>query len=395
MPRKLTDRSTAPAASNAGTAGVPRATEKRAGRGSEVPGSAAPGSYATDDARWEAVTGRDARADGRFVYSVSSTGVYCRPSCASRQPRRENVRFHENCAAAEAAGFRACKRCQPNGVSPADLDAARMAEACRRIEAAETPPNPVELARAAGLSRFHFHRLFKRVVGVTPGQFFARTRAERMKEELRRSSTVTQAIYDAGFQSSSRFYDASDKALGMTPTQFRDGGAGLAVRYATAPCSLGYVLVAATERGICAVFLGDTPHSLEAQLREEFPRALLQAGAAGLSDWLRAVVKEVERPGGKFQLPLDVRGTVFQQRVWEALRRIPAGETATYSEIAAAIGAPSAVRAVASACASNRLAVLVPCHRAVRIGGALSGYRWGVERKKTLLQRERTDGSAG
>src|SRR6266850_376293 len=310
--------------------------------------------YESDAERWAAVAGRDRRADGVFYYSVRTTGVYCRPSCAARLARRENVRFHATCGDAERAGFRPCKRCRPDGHG---LDAARaeaVARACRLIETAEEVPSLAALADAAGLSRFHFHRVFKTTTGLTPKAFAAAHRARRVRDELSRSDTVTDAIYGAGYNSSGRFYATSLEVLGMTPTDFRAGGDGAAIRFAVGECSLGSILVAATDKGVCSILLGDDPEAL----------------ALGLD------------------LPLDVRGTAFQQRVWQALREIPAGVTSTYTKIAGRIGAPRAVRAVARACASNALAVAIPCHRVVRHDGGLAGYRWGVKRKRLLLERE-------
>ncbi len=339
------------------------------------------------DPRWAAVVARDRAADGAFVYSVATTGVYCRPSCASRQARRENVRFHASCADAEAAGFRACKRCAPNRAA----DEARttiVARCCRLIAAAETPPSLDELARAVGLSRGHLHRMFRAVTGLTPKAYADGQRAERVRAELATAPSVTAAIYGACYQANSRFYAASDAILGMTPTAFRAGGADATIRFALGACALGSILVAATTIGVCAVLLGDDPAALTRDLHGRFPRATLIAGERDFARLVARVVRAVETTADGDALPLDLRGTAFQRRVWQALRRIPSGSTITYGELARRIGAPGAVRAVAGACAANAVAVLVPCHRVVRSDGSLSGYRWGVERKRALLARE-------
>jgi AraC family transcriptional regulator of adaptative response/methylated-DNA-[protein]-cysteine methyltransferase len=336
-----------------------------------------------DDARWRAVERRDRAADGTFVYSVQTTGVYCRPSCAARRPRRENVSFHATCADAERAGFR------PNAPGLAEQHAAAVAKACRLIEEAEEVPGLAVLARAAGLSRFHFHRVFKAVTGVTPKAYADAHRGKRVREELASSGTVTEAIYGAGFNSSGRFYDASPGLLGMTPTEFRSGGGGNVIRFAVGECSLGAILVAATDKGVCAIEFGDDPDALMRGLEDRFPKARLLGGDAAFEQLVAKVVGLVEAPAQGLDLPLDIRGTAFQQRVWNAIRDIPAGATASYSEIAKRIGAPKAVRSVAQACASNGIAVAIPCHRVVRTDGSTSGYRWGVARKRALLAREK------
>jgi AraC family transcriptional regulator of adaptative response/methylated-DNA-[protein]-cysteine methyltransferase len=344
--------------------------------------------FSTEGERWAAVQRRDRRADGVFYYSVRSTGVYCRPSCAARQARRENVRFHASPADAERAGFRPCKRCRPERQDAADAHAQAVARACRLIETAEEMPTLAALAGAAGLSRFHFHRVFKATTGLTPKAYAAAHRAQRVRAELARSKSVTDAIYDAGFNSSGRFYASAGALLGMTPSDFRAGGESAVIRFAVGECSLGSILVAATERGVCSILLGDDPDALARDLQDRFPRARLVGGDRDFERLVAKVVGFVEAPALGLDLPLDVRGTAFQQRVWQALREIPAGRTSTYTKIAARIGAPRAVRAVASACASNAIAVAIPCHRVVRRDGTLSGYRWGVERKRRLLERE-------
>ncbi|HUB95134.1 MAG TPA: bifunctional DNA-binding transcriptional regulator/O6-methylguanine-DNA methyltransferase Ada [Stellaceae bacterium] len=334
---------------------------------------------------WRAVVDRDRRADGVFYYSVRSTGVYCRPSCAARLPRRENVRFHASCEEAERAGFRPCKRCRPNEAS---AHAAAVAAACRLIAESEEAPSLDALAAAAGLSRFHFHRVFKSVTGVTPRDYAAAERARRVRDGLKQAPSVTAAIYDAGFNSSGRFYEASSSLLGMTPTRFRAGGEGTEIRFAVGQCSLGAILVAATAQGICAIALGDDPEALVKSLEDRFPKATLVGGDASFERWVASVVGFVEAPHLGLDLPLDLRGTAFQQRVWQALREIPPGTTTTYAELARKLGVPNAVRAVASACAKNPVAIAIPCHRVVRRDGALAGYRWGIERKRALIERE-------
>ncbi|MET0442175.1 MAG: bifunctional DNA-binding transcriptional regulator/O6-methylguanine-DNA methyltransferase Ada, partial [Casimicrobiaceae bacterium] len=317
-----------------------------------------------------------------------TTGVYCRPSCAARTARPENVTFYPTAADAERAGFRPCKRCKPDQPSLAEQHAARVAELCRLIENAEHVPSLEELANHAGLSPYHLHRVFKAVTGLTPKAYAAGHRAKRVRAELGRSSTVTEAIYDAGYSSNGRFYEESNEVLGMTPTNYRAGGANTAIRFAIGECSLGSILVAASERGVCAILMGDDPGELARNLQDRFPRADLIGGDAEFERLVAKVVGFVEAPKLGLDLPLDVRGTAFQQRVWQALREIPAGETVSYSEIANRIGSPKAVRAVAQACAANTLAVAIPCHRVIRNDGGLSGYRWGVERKRALLDRE-------
>jgi AraC family transcriptional regulator of adaptative response/methylated-DNA-[protein]-cysteine methyltransferase len=344
--------------------------------------------FVTDDERWQAIIERDRTADGAFFFSVRTTGVYCRPSCGARLPRRENVAFHANPAEAEAAGFRACLRCKPNLERSEEAQAAAVARACRAIEEAEEPPTLEALAKIAGQSPWHFHRVFKAATGVTPKAYADAHRGKRVRDELKRSGTVTEAIYSAGFNSNGRFYAASDDLLGMTPTGFREGGAGATIRFALGECSLGAILVAATDKGICAITLGDDPQDLVRAFQDDFPNAQLVGGDADFEGVVAAAVGLVEGSQRQFKLPLDVRGTAFQQRVWQALRDIPVGKTASYREIAVRIGAPASVRAVAGACASNRIAVAIPCHRVVRTDGSLSGYRWGVERKRALLQLE-------
>jgi len=341
----------------------------------------------SDDVRWAAVSRRDKAADGAFFYSVRTTGVYCRPSCAARLPRRENVAFHTSREAAERAGFRPCRRCRPDE-APGAQQAEAVARACRLIESADEPPTLEQLAEAAGLSPYHFHRVFKAATGLTPRAYAAAHRNRKVRDELPRSASVTEAIYGAGFGSNGRFYASAGEVLGMAPQAFRSGGRGTTIRFAVGQCSLGAILVAATGKGLCAILMDDEPDALVRDLQDRFPHAELVGGDADFERWVAQVVGFVEAPQLGLDLPLDVRGTAFQQRVWQALREIPPGSTASYAEIAERIGQPQAVRAVAQACAANALAVAIPCHRVVRRDGGLSGYRWGVERKRTLLERE-------
>lgn len=344
--------------------------------------------FSTEDERWAAVLGRDRHADGVFYFAVRTTGVYCRPTCAARTPRRQNVRFYTAPDEAERAGFRPCKRCRPNEPARADRHAAAVAKACRLIESAEETPSLSELAAAAGLSRYHFHRVFKAKTGVTPKAYAAAHRSRRVREELVSAGSVTEAIYDAGYNSSGRFYETSQAVLGMRPKDFRSGGRGESIRFAVGQCSLGAILVASTGKGVCSILLGDDPGTLVRDLQDLFPNAQLTGGEPAFEQIVAKAVGLIEAPTLGLDLPLDIRGTAFQRRVWHALRKIPAGATASYAQIAKRVGAPKAVRAVAQACASNHIAVAIPCHRVVRTDGALSGYRWGVERKRALLGRE-------
>lgn len=342
----------------------------------------------TQDRYYAAVIARDKALDGTFVYSVATTGIYCRPSCPSRHARRENMAFHASGEAARAAGFRPCKRCKPDAAS-LDAEHARMvADACRMIEAAEEPPTLEALAAAVGLSTYYFHRIFKSTTGVTPKAYAMAHRQKRVRDNLQRSTSVTEAIHEAGFNSSGRFYANADEVLGMTPTTFRAGGKNMQLRFAIGKCSLGAILVAASDKGIAAILLGDDPEALVRDLEERFPKSELIGGDQKFEDVVARTIALIEAPGSAFELPLDVRGTAFQHRVWQALREIPVGSTLSYSELAERIGLPKAVRAVAAACAANRIAVAIPCHRVVRNDGGLSGYRWGVERKRELLSRE-------
>ncbi len=340
------------------------------------------------DPRWARVLARDASADGQFVYAVKTTGVYCQPSSPSRLPRPENVEFFDTPADAEAAGYRPSRRAGPDQTTVRAQQAALVAQACRRIEAADTPPTLDALAQDAGLSPYHFHRLFKSVTGLTPKAYADAHRARKLRAQLERGSSVTEAIYDAGFNASSRFYEASDNVLGMTASRYRAGGAQTTIRFAVGECSLGSILVAQSDRGICAILMGDDPDALVRDLQDTFPKAELIGGDVGFEDLVAKVVGFVEAPSIGLDLPLDVRGTAFQERVWQALREVPPGSTISYTEIATRIGAPQAVRAVAQPSAAHHLAVASPCHRVIRRDGNASGYRWGVERKLALLERE-------
>jgi AraC family transcriptional regulator, regulatory protein of adaptative response / methylated-DNA-[protein]-cysteine methyltransferase len=340
------------------------------------------------DPRWDAVAARDRSADGAFYYSVKTTGVYCRPSCAARLAHPKNVQFHATPADAEQAGFRPCKRCQPDRPPLQAQQAAWITRSCRLIEAAEETPSLTELASAAGLSPSHFHRVFKAVTGLTPRGYAMAHRAAAVRTQLAKSNTVTEAIYGSGFNSSSRFYEASEAMLGMTPGDYRAGGANATIHFALGACSLGAILVARSAKGVCAILLGDDPDTLLRDLQDRFPKGALIGGDPAFDTLVATVVGFVEAPAIGLDLPLDVRGTAFQQRVWLALREIPVGATASYAEIARRIGKPKAARAVAAACGANALAVAIPCHRVIRTDGGLAGYHWGIERQRTLLARE-------
>lgn len=340
------------------------------------------------DPRWAAVKARDAAADGDFVYAVKTTGVYCRPSSPSRLPHPRNVEFFQTPEEAVAAGYRPSKRAAADQTTITAKHASLVEQACRTIELSEEPPSLNQLAAQAGLSSYHFHRVFKSVSGLTPKEYARARRALKMRSELGQSQSITDAIYDSGFGSNSRFYEAADQRLGMKPRAYRSGGKDTTIHFAIGECSLGSILVAQSPIGVCAILIGDDPQCLARELQDLFPRAELVGGDAAFEQLIATVVGFIEAPSIGLNLPLDIQGTAFQERVWKALREIPAGTTVNYSELAARIGAASAVRAVASACAANRLAVAIPCHRVVRSDGSLSGYRWGVERKRELLDRE-------
>jgi AraC family transcriptional regulator, regulatory protein of adaptative response / methylated-DNA-[protein]-cysteine methyltransferase len=341
-----------------------------------------------DDPRWARIVARDKTADGCFWYSVSTTGIYCRPSCPSRTANRKNVQLHDTLAAAKATGSRPCKRCNPDGISIEGENAAIIAQACRLIEDSEEEPSLNGLAEAVGRSPSYFHRMFKAITGLTPKDYAVAHRAAKVRQGLDSGNSVTEAMYDAGFNSSGRFYAKSTGLLGMTPTQYRAGGANEEIRFAVGETSLGAILVASSEKGVASILLGTDPDTLVRNLQDRFPKARLIGADGDYEALVARVVGFVEAPNLGLDLPLDVRGTVFQQRVWQALQEIPVGQTVSYAEVARRIGSPKAVRAVAGACAANNLAVAIPCHRVVRNDGSLSGYAWGVERKRVLLDRE-------
>ena len=345
--------------------------------------------YTTPDQRWQAVESRETAATGHFVYAVRTTGIYCHPGCKSRLAKRTNVEFYDTPAAAEAAGYRACKRCTAARNAIATRRSQLVTRACRLIEASDPAPSLDQLSAQLAVSPFHLHRLFKAETGLTPKAYATAFRARRLREHLEDGQrSVTDAIYDAGYNSNSRFYESADQRLGMRPRQYRAGGAGATIHFALGQCSLGAILVAQSERGICAILLGDDPEQLLCELQDQFRNAQLIGGDASFEQLVAVVVGFVEQPALGLALPLDVQGTAFQERVWQALREVPLGSRVSYTDIAQRIGAPKAVRAVAQACAANHLAVAIPCHRVVRRDGDLSGYRWGVERKRQLLERE-------
>ncbi len=341
-----------------------------------------------DDPRWVQVVARDRSADGQFWYSVATTGIYCRPSCPSRVANPKNVQLHDTLEHAKATGFRPCKRCNPDGLSFDAENAALVAKACRLIENSEQEPTLNDLASAAERSPSHFHRLFKATTGVTPKDYANARRATRIRKGLMTSNSVTEAIYDAGFNSSGRFYEKSADILGMTPTQYRSGGVNEEIRFAVGDCSLGAFLVASSKKGIAAILLGGDPNKLVRELQDRFPQAKLIGADQKYEAVVARVVGFIEAPEQGLDLPLDIRGTAFQQRVWRALQAIPAGRTISYAELAHRIGSPKSVRAVAGACAANNIAVAIPCHRVVRNDGSLSGYAWGVDRKRALIAKE-------
>jgi AraC family transcriptional regulator of adaptative response/methylated-DNA-[protein]-cysteine methyltransferase len=341
------------------------------------------------DLFWRAVLARDARFDGAFFFAVRSTRVYCRPSCPSRRPLRSNVLFFPCGEEAERAGYRACKRCQPAAPAQRDARAEMVMQACRKIEEAPSAPPPLaQLAAALNISPFHLQRTFKRVLGISPREFADACRLAQFKAEVREGESVTSAMYGAGYGSSSRLYERADAQLGMTPATYRSGGRGMRLAYTIVACPLGKLLVAATQRGVCAVCLGDSDTKLAAALREEYPAAEITEKNGQLSRWTKQIVQHLEGALPHLDLPVDIRATAFQWRVWRELRRIPQGTTRSYSEIARRIGRPRAVRAVARACATNPVAIVIPCHRVVRADRSMGGYRWGTARKEALLARE-------
>jgi len=341
-----------------------------------------------DDPRWARIVARDKTADGRLWYSVATTGVYCRPSCPSRLANPKNVQLHDSLEGAKATGFRPCRRCNPDGPSIEAENAALMAKACRIIEESEEEPSLEELAGAICRSPSYFHRVFKAVTGLTPKDYAAAHRANKVRQGLASANSVTEAIYDAGFNSSGRFYENSTDMLGMTPSRYRAGGTNEQIKFAVGQTSLGAILVASSKKGVAAILLGDDPDKLVRNLQDRFPKARFIGADRDYEALVARVVGFVETPTIGLELPLDVRGTAFQQRVWQALREVRVGETVSYAEIARRIASPPAARAVAAACAANNLAVAIPCHRVVRNDGSLPGYAWGVERRRALLDRE-------
>ncbi|MDB5407452.1 MAG: bifunctional DNA-binding transcriptional regulator/O6-methylguanine-DNA methyltransferase Ada [Rhodospirillales bacterium] len=341
-----------------------------------------------DDPRWARIVARDNTADGHLWYSVSTTGIYCRPSCPSRIANPRNVQLHDSLESAKATGFRPCKRCNPDGLSIDAENAALVAKACRLIEGSEEEPSLEKLADAVGRSPSYFHRMFRAATGVTPKDYAAAHRATKVRHGLSSHGTITEAIYDAGFNSSGRFYEKSTDMLGMTPSRYRAGGANEEIKFAVGQTSLGAILVASTNKGVAAILLGDDPDELVRDLQDRFPNAHLIGADHEYESLVAQIVGFVEAPRIGLNLPLDVRGTAFQERVWKALQEVPDGATVSYAEIALRIGAPRSLRAVAGACAANKLAVAIPCHRVVRNDGSLSGYAWGVDRKRALIDRE-------
>jgi len=343
---------------------------------------------------WESVLQRDASADDRFLYAVTTTGIYCRPSCPSRRPKRDNVAFFSSAAAAEDAGFRACLRCRPNRAKAPHrgVERARNYIDAHIADLGEERITLELLGEQSGLSPYHLQRKFKEIVGLTPAQYIRARKSERLKGELKRGETVSRATFGAGYGSSSRVYGDSDQRLGMTPATYRRGGAGAYIEYVTARTSLGVLLVGATDRGVCAVTLGNDAKTLEGALEREYPAATRTHAShpsSSLRAWVADIIDAVDSDRVRLDIPFDIQASAFQWKVWRELQKIPFGETRSYGEIANAIGSPKAVRAVASACANNRAAVIIPCHRVVRQNGELGGYRWGLERKQRLIEKER------
>lgn len=344
--------------------------------------------FNSDDARWSAVCENSADADGAFYYAVITTGIYCRPSCKSKLPGRDNVAYFTSCDDAEAAGYRACKRCRPTALSEVEEIEKKIIHACRIIEQSETSIKLDELAIQVNLSPYHFHRLFKKIIGITPKQYASRQRSRRFQTNLKTRPSITDAIYSSGYGSAGSAYDKKRDQLAMKPKEYRRGADGVTITYGLAQCYLGWVIVAATDRGICAIEFGDDPKALPEQIQTGFPKARLIKADRGFKELIEKVVDFIESPKDTFQIPLDIQGTAFQQQVWESLRQIKPGETMSYTDVAERVGKPKAARAVASACASNKLAVVIPCHRVISKAGKTGGYRWGSERKKRLLESE-------
>lgn len=344
--------------------------------------------FSTQSTRWQALVERNQHANNSFVYGVLTTNIYCRPICTSRLPKQENVKFFDNWQMAESKGFRACKRCSPQLSEENNPTITAIISACKIIETAENLPSLNDLAKQVGLSQYHFHRLFKKIVGLTPKQYSLEKRLSQVRANLQSEPSITQTLYNARFESSSRFYETAKSSLGMKPRKYRSGGSGVTICYAIAPSYLGYVLVAATEQGICKIDFGDSPEFLEQLLKKSFPNAKLQSSDPSFQTVVEQVLAFLETPNQTFSLPLDIQGTAFQRRVWTALQNIAPGTTTSYSEIASQIGNPKAVRAVAQACAANNIAVVIPCHRVVRNNGNLGGYKWGISRKQDILTKE-------
>ncbi len=347
--------------------------------------------YKTDEKRWNAVVAREPSADGSFYYAVMTTGIFCRPSCSSKLPNRENVEYFFSSQEAQVAGYRPCKKCRPTGTTIKDEAEQKIIKACRIIENSNTVPKLVELAKELELSPYHFHRLFKKFVGVTAKQFASSHRARRLHCSLKSSGSITEAFYDAGFSSSSGVYNKNQDQLSMKPKEYRAGGVGITIHYGVTQCILGWIIVAATDRGICAIEFGDDPVNLPRLIQDRFPKATVIKAGSGFTRLIEEVVNFIKAPRDNFKIPLDIQGTAFQQQVWNILRQIEPGETMSYTEVAEKIGNPNAFRAVATACASNKLAVVIPCHRVISKDGKLGGYRWGIERKKILLDNEKKE----
>ncbi len=347
--------------------------------------------YNTDDRRWNAIVAREQAADECFYYAVKTTGIFCRPSCSSKVPNRINVEYFISSQEAKTSGYLPCKKCRPTGTTVKDEAEEKIIRACRIIEKSNTVPKLIDLAKEVELSPYHFHRLFKKFVGVTPKQYASHHRSRRLSNSLKSSDSITEAFYEAGYSSSSGVYNKNQDQLSMKPKEYRAGGAGITIHYGVAECFLGWIIVAATDRGICAIDFGDDPTNLPRQLQDRFPQAKVTKAGPGFTRLIEKVVDFIKAPRDNFDIPLDIQGTAFQQQVWSILRQIEPGQTMSYTEVAEKIGNPNAVRAVAAACASNKLAVVIPCHRVISKDGKLSGYRWGVERKKMLIDNEKKE----